>query len=132
MLATLTRETSSGFAECCLAVGNSILHEPAPKDERGCFVYVIKEDKRHMVLNLLVEGNSIRSTERITGVHRDTIMRLLVRAGELCLDFMDGRMRGLELNHIEIDEIWTFVKVKQAHIPDGRNDAEIGDQYLFV
>jgi hypothetical protein len=58
---------------------------------------VLKADKQHMVLNLLVEGNSIRSTERITGVHRDTITRLLLKAGDLCRDFLDDRMRGLKI-----------------------------------
>jgi IS1 family transposase len=95
-------------------------------------MYVLRADKRHTVLNLLVERNSIRSTERITRVHRDTVMWLLVRAGELCLDFLDGCMRGLRLNHVQVDEIWTFVQIKQGHIRDGRNDALIGDQYLFV
>lgn len=96
-------------------------------------MYVLREDKRHAVLNLLVEGNSIRSTERITGVHRDTVMRLLVHAGGQCLEFLDQRMRGLKLRHLQLDEIWTFVDTKQAHIrPERRDDDTIGDQYLFV
>lgn len=95
-------------------------------------MYVLRADRRLAVLNLLVEGNSIRSTERITGVHRDTIMRLLIRVGGRCLDFLDARMRNLRLKHVEIDEIWTFVLVKQAHIRGDRDDSEIGDQYLFV
>ena len=95
-------------------------------------MYVLATDKRQTILNLLVEGNSIRSTERITGVHRDTIRRLLVRTGDKCRDFLDSRMRGLRLNHLECDEIWTFVRVKQAHIKPQHDDSEIGDQYLFV
>jgi len=95
-------------------------------------MYVLRSDTRHSVLNLLVEGNSIRSSDRITGVHRDTVCRLLLRTGGLCLDFLDGRMRGLKLNHVEFDEIWTFVPIKQGHIREGRNDSVIGDQYLFV
>lgn len=94
-------------------------------------MYVLSADKQLTILSLLVEGNSIRSTERITGAHRDTIMRLLVRAGERCSDFLNDRMRGLRLNHLEIDEIWTFVGVKQGHIRDGADDSVIGDQYLF-
>lgn len=103
-----------------------------PPETRGRAMYVLREDKRFAVLNLLVEGNSIRSTERITGVHRDTIMRLLFRAGDYCLAFLDERMRGLRLDHVQIDEIWTFVRVKQGHIREGLDDAVIGDQYLFV
>jgi IS1 family transposase len=96
-------------------------------------VRTLAADQRLSVLHLLVEGNSIRSTERLTGVHRDTIMRLLVRTGDQCRDFLDDRMRGLKLKHLEVDEIWTFVDTKQAHIrPERIHDETIGDQYLFI
>jgi len=70
---------------------------------------VLSAEKRSFALQLLVEGNSIRSIERLTGVHRDTIMRLSVRFGQACRQFMDEEMRGLKLSHIQCDEIWTFV-----------------------
>jgi IS1 family transposase len=92
----------------------------------------LNSDKRRSILHLLVEGNSIRSTERLTGVHRDTVMRLLVEAGNGALTLLDDRMRGLKLRHIECDEIWTFVLIKQGHIRAGCDDSEIGDQYTFV
>jgi len=92
----------------------------------------LKADKRLTVLHLLVEGNSIRSTERITRVHRDTIMRLLVRAGDACRDLLDRTMRNLTLAHLELGEIWTFVQIKQGHIKADRSDALIGDQYLYI
>jgi hypothetical protein len=95
-------------------------------------MYVLKSDKRRSVLHLLIEGNSIRSTERLAGVHRDTIMRLLVQAGEGAMTLLDDIMRGLKLRHVEIDEIWTFVLVKQGHIKPDRDDSEIGDQYTFI
>src|SRR5262245_28429906 len=53
-----------------------------------------------LALRLLCEGSSIRSTERITGLHRDTICRLLVTFGERCREFLDKRMRGLKLTHL--------------------------------
>jgi Trm5-related predicted tRNA methylase len=56
-------------------------------------------------INALVEGNSIRSTERMIGVHRDTIMRLAVRVGEACATALDERMRGLKLKHLQLDEL---------------------------
>jgi hypothetical protein len=94
---------------------------------------VLASDKRLTVLHLLVEGNSIRSTERITGVHRDTIMRLMVKTCNECRDFLDDTMRGLKLRHLQLDEIWTFVDTKQAHIkPERVGDETIGDQYLYV
>jgi hypothetical protein len=106
---------------------------PLPQRGEGSTVNVLKADKRRAVLHLLVEGNSIRSTERLTGVHRDTVMKLLVTAGDHAGEFLNGRMRGLKLRHIQVDEIWTFVDTKQAHIrPERAGDDTIGDQYVFV
>lgn len=93
---------------------------------------VLSADLRRTILHMLIEGNSIRSTERLVSVHRDTIMRLLVKAGNECDAFLDDRMRSLKPRHIEVDEIWTFVEIKQGHIQAGRDDSEIGDQYTFV
>jgi hypothetical protein len=61
----------------------------------------------------LVEGNSIRSIERMTGIHRDTIMRLMGRVGERCAQIMDREMRNLHCEEMELDELWSFVKKKQ-------------------
>ncbi len=55
----------------------------------------LRPDKKLAVVSCLVEGNSIRSTERLTGVHRDTVMRLLVRTGGRCQERMAATMRDL-------------------------------------
>jgi transposase-like protein len=54
----------------------------------------LETGKKTMAVSMLCEGNSIRSIERITGVHRDTIMRLGLRMGEGCKEIMDSKMRG--------------------------------------
>jgi IS1 family transposase len=79
----------------------------------------------------LLEGCSIRSTERLTGINRNTIMRLLVLAGERSARLMDARMRQLPCRRIQCDEIWTFVTKKARNV---RKDdpAEFGDQWIFV
>ena len=81
---------------------------------------VLKPERQKQVLHMLLEGNSIRSTERVTGVHRDTICRLLVRFGQACKAFMDSQLRNLTLDHVEVDEIWTFVAKKQARLTPQR------------
>src|SRR5207248_6289475 len=79
------------------------------------------------------EGNSLRSIRRLTGVHRDTVARLMVRVGGRLRGVMDRRFRGLELRHLQCDEIWTFVRKKQARLkPREIGNETIGDQYLFV
>ncbi len=95
---------------------------------------ILKAEKQLAVVKNLVNGQSIRATERITGVNRDTICRLLVRIGDGCRDLLDAEMRNLSLRHLQCDEIWTFVGKKQ-----GKLDADTkrfifdqGDVYLWI
>lgn len=91
----------------------------------------LKFEKKMAVISALVEGNSIRSTERMTGVHRDTIMRLLCSVGDKCQELMDKKMRNIDAEKIQLDEIWTFVKKKQKRVKNG-DGSKVGDQYVFV
>ena len=80
---------------------------------------VLAADKQRMALQMLAEGNSLRSVTRLTGIHRTTVMNLLVRFGDACRQFLDEEMRGLTLNHIEVDEIWTFCAKKRRKWKSG-------------
>ena len=88
--------------------------------------------RRTQIINALVEGNSIRSTERMTNTHRDTICRLLVEVGEGCAKIMDEKMRGLMCARLEVDEIWSFVGKKQQRLVPGDDRNRLGDQWTFV
>jgi hypothetical protein len=88
--------------------------------------------RRVQIINCLVEGNSIRSTERMTGTHRDTICRLLVKVGHGCAKLMDEQMRELPCRRIEVDEIWAYVSKKQRHMTPLDDPRRVGDQYTFV
>jgi transposase-like protein/IS1 family transposase len=88
-------------------------------------------DKAMSILQLFVEGMSIRSIERVTQVHRDTILRLLVLAGQRCEKLMDSTMRDLSCRRVQCDEIWTFVGKKARHVRKG-DAAELGDAWIFV
>ncbi len=76
----------------------------------------LKLDQQVSVVSALVEGNSIRSIERMTGIHRDTIMRLGVRVGEGCKVLLDREMRDFPRQDIQVDEIWAYVGKKQRHV----------------
>jgi len=94
---------------------------------------ITSKEKQIQVLNALVEGNSIRSTERMTEIHRDTIMRLLVRVGNKCQKIMDDRLCDFHCHRIQVDEIWTFVKKKEKRLTNKEKfDYTLGDQYVFV
>src|SRR5689334_11683378 len=69
----------------------------------------VDDSKALLALQLLVEGNSVRSTERITGIHRDTICKLLVAAGERCERLLDEKIRNVRVSDVQADEIWGFV-----------------------
>jgi len=89
-------------------------------------------EKQEMAIAALVEGVSIRSIERMTGIHRDTIMRLMLRVGQNCKNLLDSYMRHLSCKYIELDEIWCFVGKKQRHIQKTDDPEEVGDQWVFV
>lgn len=94
---------------------------------------IVPKERQIQVLNALVEGNSIRSTERMTDTHRDTIMRLLGRAGDRCARLLDEKMRDLPCQNVQVDEIWTFVRKKQRMLTDKeKRNMGLGDQYCFV
>ena len=93
---------------------------------------ILKSEKQEMIIGGLVEGSSIRSIERMSGVHRDTIMRLLVRVGDTCEEIMDSTMKNLPCKNIEVDEIWSYVGKKQNHLTAQDNPWEKGDFYTFV
>jgi transposase-like protein/IS1 family transposase len=93
----------------------------------------VPEDKAILALRLLIEGNSIRSTERITGVHRDTIIRLLIRTGENCGRMMAEGIKGIPVKDVQVDEIWGFVYKKETHKWfEEKDNKKIGDAYTFV
>ncbi len=70
-------------------------------------------EKALLCLHLLVEGSSVRSIERITGVHRDTILDLMVRAGEKCEQLLESKLRNVKVKDIQLDEIWAYVEMKE-------------------
>jgi IS1 family transposase len=87
-------------------------------------------EKKVLAVSMLAEGSSIRSIERITGVHRDTIMRLGVRVGEACAKIHDEKVRNIQSTEIEVDEIWGFVGKKKKQTKAWEYGA--GDVWTFV
>jgi IS1 family transposase len=91
---------------------------------------VLSTDKKIAVIGALAEGSSIRSIERITGVHRDTIMRLGVSVGQGCTAMMDAKMRNLSCKRLEMDEIWGFVGKKDRNVKMG-DSMEVGSVWTY-
>lgn len=88
-------------------------------------------DMKVRIVGTLVEGTSIRAAERLHQTHRDTIMRLGLTIGGACLNLHDNLMTDLQVNVLEVDEIWSFIGKKQKRVrPD--DDPDLGDQYTFI
>lgn len=90
----------------------------------------LNTDKQIAIIAALAEGSSIRSIERITGVHRDTIMRLGVKVGQGCKALMDFKLQNLPCTRLELDEIWGFVGKKEKHVKP-EDDTSIGSVWTF-
>ncbi len=93
---------------------------------------VLPRSQQVAVVNALVEGCSIRSTERMTGVNRETVGKLLVRIGDGCASLLDGMMRDLPCTRLELDELWAFVGKKQRHVKATDDASRVGDAWTFV
>lgn len=88
-------------------------------------------DDAERVLTLLTEGMSIRAISRVTGVHKTTILSLLLTLGAKCATLFDERVVGLTPRYVQADELWTFVQKKQRRLKS-TDPAERGDQYVWI
>ena len=92
----------------------------------------LSPEKRKAVVASLVEGNSIRSTVRMTGVAKNTVTKLLVDLGTACSVHMDATMRDLPCQHLQVDEIWAFVGAKQKNVTEEKAGQGWGDIWTWV
>ncbi len=83
---------------------------------------------RAKILHLLCEGSSIRSVTRLMNVGKNTVIRLMIDAGEACAEYHDEHVRNVRSKRIQCDEIWSFTYAKQKNVataktaPDGAGD----------
>ncbi len=92
----------------------------------------ISKEERIRVISCLVEGNSLRATTRMTGVHRTTVMKLLADLGKVCSEYQDKAFRNLSCKRIQCDEIWSFVGCKQKNVrPEDKGEMR-GDVWTWT
>lgn len=93
----------------------------------------LSEAQRVQVISALVEGNSIRATVRMTGVAKDTVIKLLAEVGEACADYQRRTLRNLTCQRIQCDEIWSFCYAKDKNVPEElRGQFGYGDVWTWV
>ena len=93
---------------------------------------VLPFDKQVTVISALAEGVSIRGIERMTGVNRNTVMSLGLRVGNACADFLDTRLVNLNCKRVEVDELWGFIKKKNANCLPEEQAKGLGDVWTYV
>jgi len=94
----------------------------------------LNNETRAQVINCLIEGCSIRSTVRMTGVAKKTVMRLLCEVGEVCADYQDKAFKNLPCRHLQLDEMWAWIYCKEKNRTEeiARKHPDAGDVWLWV
>lgn len=89
--------------------------------------------KRTTILSMLVEGSSLRSISRVTGASINTITKLLVDAGRVCIEYHDEHVRGVRSKRVQVDEIWEFVYAKERNVEKAtKAPADAGDAWTWT
>lgn len=91
----------------------------------------LSHEKRVQIINLLVEGNSMRATARIADVAFNSVAKLFIDTAKVCLVYQDQAFRNLTCKKLQLDEIWSFVYSKQKNVPEGM-EGEAGDVWTWV
>ncbi len=76
--------------------------------------------RRAQIIGCLVEGNSIRATVRMTGVAKNTVVKLLADVGAACMTYQDEALRKLPCKRLQCDEIWSFCYAKEKNVPEAK------------
>jgi IS1 family transposase len=90
-------------------------------------------DRQAQIIKVLCEGNSLRSTARITDSSINTVVKLLKEVGAACLEYQDKVMKDLPCKKLQCDEIWSFVYSKDKNVPNNhKGEFGFGDVWTFT
>ena len=92
----------------------------------------LQNEERVRVVAALVEGNSIQSTSRMTGIARNTVTKLLVDLGAACMRFHDEHVRNVRVRRLQCDEIWAYVGAKAKNVSVEKKEIGWGDVWTWV
>jgi len=92
----------------------------------------LTKDERIRVVAALVEGNSIRATSRMTGIARNTVTKLLVDLGQVCMKYHDAHVRDVLVRRLQCDEIWAYVGAKAKNVSAAKKEIGWGDVWTWV
>jgi len=93
---------------------------------------LLSQEERIRIVSALVEGNSLRSVSRMTGIARNTITKLLVDLGEACMQYHDANVRNVRVRRLQCDEIWAYISSKQKNTIPDKKEIGWGDIWTWV
>jgi len=89
--------------------------------------------KRVQILSMLCEGSSMRSISRVCDVSINTVVKMLVDAGNVCMAFHDEKVVGVKAKRVQVDEIWSFTAAKQKNVPNMKKPVDgAGDTWTWT
>lgn len=97
-----------------------------------CFMNTLSIQQRTKIIQLLVEGNSIRSITRICDVSKNTVTKLLVQVGQACMNFHNEKVVNVNASRVQCDEIWAFVNSKEKNTTQEMKEKGNGDTWTWV
>ncbi len=104
--------------------------------KKNAYIYPMNRlpiEKQTQIINLLIEGNSLRATSRITGTSINTVTKLLVDVGTACAKFHNDHMIHVQSKRIQCDEIWSFCYAKEKNVPmDMKGTGRAGDVWTWT
>jgi IS1 family transposase len=93
----------------------------------------LNRDKQVQVIGALLEGVGINNACRITGVAKNTVLKLSANVGSACADYQNSEFRSLKCRRIQCDEVWSFCYAKQKNVPEGKKGRfGYGDVWTWV
>src|SRR6185437_15137344 len=92
----------------------------------------LSTQRRAQAVAALIEGNSIRSTVRMTGVCKDAVLKLVRDMGTACLAHHNETVRGVSVSRVQCDEIWSFCYAKEKNVPVEKKGTGAGSVWTWI
>jgi IS1 family transposase len=92
----------------------------------------LSTEKRAQIVQMMIEGNSIRSITRMTGVCQEAITKLLRDLGKACADHHNAAVRGVRSRRVQCDEVWSFCYAKEKNVPVEKQGTGAGSVWLWT
>lgn len=89
-------------------------------------------ERRTQIINLLIEGMSMRAVSQVANCSINTVTKLLKDVGGACATYQDQNVRGIEAMCVQFDEIWAYCRKERKSAPESKGELGLGDVYIWT